>query len=61
MNKANQQKEMSPREGTAIRDPLILILRNPMKTLNWKQMWLRMIVKIDLERYGGWLVVVINI
>lgn len=32
--KINQQEEKSPREGTKISDPFILMLRNPMKTLN---------------------------
>jgi hypothetical protein len=28
-------KKKSPRESTRVRDPIILILRIPIKTLNW--------------------------
>lgn len=34
--KANKQKEKSPNEGTVIREPFILTLRNLIKMLNWK-------------------------
>ena len=33
-------KEKRPREGTRIRDPFIWTLRNPMKTLNWKLLYI---------------------
>jgi hypothetical protein len=34
VDKANQQKEKSPREGKRVRDPLIHSLRIPIRTLN---------------------------
>lgn len=36
MDEANKKMDKSPREGIGIRDPLILTLKNPSKTLKWK-------------------------
>ena len=36
LDKANHQKEKSPREGTRIRDPLVPTLRTLMKVLSWE-------------------------
>lgn len=36
LDKANRQKEKSPREGKRIRDPLLCTHGNHVRTLNWK-------------------------